>query len=192
MRIELLNQDHVKIILSAEELAESGLSYRTLDERDPRARELLFTLIHKAGALLNRDLSTGSVRVEAYPYADGGCILFLSHTAAKQPQSGGLAAPVACCLPSVRPLIALCAELEPRFSHMLLQSAVYLLGRHCVLLLYPCVRPEAALFSLLEQKGVLLAESSVISPLLHEYGTPLIEEDAIEQLSALSYIDASS
>lgn len=41
MRIELLNQNHVKIILSAEELAESGLSYRTLDERDPRARELL-------------------------------------------------------------------------------------------------------------------------------------------------------
>lgn len=191
MRIELLDQDHVKIILSAEELAESGLSYRTLDERDPRTRELLFALIHKAGALLNRDLSTGSIRVEAYPYADGGCILFLSHTAIEQPQSAGLAAPIACCLPSIRPLIALCKEIETRFSHMLIQSAAYLLGGHCILLLYPCIRPEENFLSLLEQKGEFLTENN-IPQLLHEYGVPLVEEDAVEQLSSLCYMDASS
>lgn len=192
MRIELLDQDHVKMILSAEELAESGLSYRTLDERDPRTRELLFALIRKAGSLLNRDLSAGSIRIEAYPYADGGCILFLSHTAVQPSESAGIAAPIACCLPSIRPLIALCGEVEARFSHTLLQSAVYLLGGRCILLLYPCVRPERPLMALLEQKGEIIAESSLTPPLLHEYGVPLVEEDAVERLSALRYTDSSA
>ena len=190
MKIELLDQNHVKIILSADELADSGLTYQTLDERDPRARELFFALIHKAGALLNRDFSSGSVRIEAYPYADGGCLLFLSHTPKEGSAAGGLCSPVAFCYPSLRSVIPLAAGIEAHFSHMLLQSALYRLGRYCALLLYPCARPDKRLISLLSQEGeAYTADSAHVPALLREYAQPILTENATAVLAAVSQTD---
>ena len=68
----------IKVMLTAEDMAELGLSLRTIDCRDPDTRLLLRAVYRLAAVRVDRASDTGRLLIEAYPHINGGGILYFT------------------------------------------------------------------------------------------------------------------
>lgn len=175
MKAEITGADSIRILLTADELAKNGLTFQTLDDRNPQARTFLLSLTRAAGILLGKDLAVRNIHIEAYPYADGSCLLCLSQIQNEEPP------PAVVFADSLFSLVALCRRLLP-FQSAFHQSSIYRLSHRYILLLRFDTAPAQ---SLLDRLHTEYTESAFSEAFLHEHAELFIQENAVTLLAAL-------
>ena len=174
MKADFLDSDTLRIQLSAEELAQNRLTFHTLNDHDPHARAFLLALTRAAGLLFGRDIAIQSVHIEAYPYADGGCLLFLT------PQQAAVQS-YAFFAESLPALVQLCTALMP-YDTALEQSAAFrLTAGYALLLTFQTAPPQTLLSACTPLFDVGIEPRSIFS----EYAEVVCESDAVRVFSAL-------
>lgn len=174
MKAEITGADSIRILLTADELEENGLTFQRLDDRNPQARAFLLALTRAAGLLLKKDLAVRNLHIEAYPYADGGCLFCLTQNPNEKPP------PAAAFADSLTALAALCRTLQP-FCSAFLQSSAYRCKNRYVLLLSFHTAPAQ---SLLDRLHTAYTESELTEAFLSEHAEVLLAENAVPILAA--------
>lgn len=184
MKIELFDRRGIKIVLSAADLSNLNLTYETIDEQHPQTRRALILLMRAAKQQTGLDLISKSLLIEAYPYADGGCILYISEkessgTAKHHPSEHVFK------LPSLFHAVCVCRTLEQYFGHIILKSALYHQNHIYYLILYSYNAADPLFLKLLAPYAAWRIESNTAGFLIEEYAQPVFETQATASISAL-------
>ena len=179
MKAEITDSESLRIVLSAEELDRSGFTFDSLTERDPKARAFLLALSRAAGLILQFDAALQSLHIEAYPYADGGCLLCVMREETKPSVLTFYA-------DTFDALAALCRELLPYCQNA--ESAAYRLNTGYALLL----TSRTALSVPETVHGSLRYEDVCAQAVFAEYAELLIGEDAVGHLSGFCLTRAAA
>lgn len=174
MKAEIPGADSIRILLTADELAENGLTFQTLNDRSARSRAFLLSLTRAAGLLLGKDLAVQNLHLEVYPYADGSCLFCLSRIQNEEPP------PVAAFADTLGTLLKLCRTLLP--FQTAFQSSAYRFSKRYILLLRFDTAPAQ---SLLERLNTVHTESGLSEAFLREHAEILLEQDAVSRLAAI-------
>ena len=76
MKIEAPAENRIIIELSAEDMSALNIPYEEMDYSNIETRRVVWTLLDKAGHVLNRDIDpSGRMVIEAVPASCGGCVL---------------------------------------------------------------------------------------------------------------------
>ena len=76
MKIEAHEENQIIIELNAEDMSALNITYEEMDYSNIETRRVVWTLLDKAGHVLNRDIDpSGKMIIEAVPSRSGGCIL---------------------------------------------------------------------------------------------------------------------
>lgn len=184
MKIESFERNGVKIVLTAKDLSDMNLRYETFDEQNPQTHRALIALISAVKQTVNIDFTDKSLLIEAYPYADGGCILYMSEKATCQPK---ISHPFELTfkLPSIFLTVELCTTLEQAFGHIIVQSALYYQNRSCFLIIYPYNPADPMLIDILKPYRQYQLPSKTAAVLIEEYAQPLFITDAAAKISEI-------
>ncbi len=184
MKIELYDQHSVKIVLTAADLSKLNLTYETINAQQPQTRYALILLLRAAKQQTGLDLLGKSLMAEAFPYADGGCILYISEnkssSLAKQYPSEYIFK-----LPSLFYAVQLCRTLEQNLGHILLKSALYDLNHIYYLILHSYNAADPLFLNLLVPYTAWQIKSNTAGFLIEEHAHPLFLTQATASISAL-------
>lgn len=76
MRIDAPEENQIIIELSAEDMSALNITYEEMDYSNIETRRVVWTLLDKAGHVLNRDIDpSGKMIIEAVPSRSGGCVM---------------------------------------------------------------------------------------------------------------------
>lgn len=180
MRVEPMEDGSVRIVLSREDMEAQGLQSETLCGEKQAARRQLSRLLHACRSRLPFDPLSGRLYVEVFPYADGGCILFLRQTAKPSP---GFDTPLIIALDGWDTLLALALRLHGRYHHVILQSALYRYRDYYLLLLYTYCRMEDTLLRVTGEYGELWGTGALWAAVAQEQGECVLESEALSRLT---------
>lgn len=189
MKIEMLENQTVKIVLSSSDMAGFNLTYDEMDYQSPATKRVIHGLIEKVKKELPIDLTNGRLFIEAFPYVDGGCILYVNiiDTAQKKAQAkstkAGFSTPIIYRFSNLNDLSALAYRINQMYNHVILKSSLYLHEQKYYLLLYTYFKMDNHLSALLNEFGVLHGKGAVIASIIKEHSKEIISSNAIEILS---------
>lgn len=186
MKIELLDDKTVKVLLSGLDMKDMHLTYDEMDYKSPETRRILLQLLHKVKQQVEIDLTTGKLFIEAFPYADGGCMLFVNllEPATQKKRCMGFDTPIICELETTQTLGMLCAGLM-RYNHIILKSTLYLMNEKYYLVLYTYCKMDAELTKAIREYAVVYGKGAVSLAIVAEHGKPLMDENAMTLLCEL-------
>ena len=78
MKIELYENDKLKITLGHEELLKNSMSFDSLDYNNMETRKLIWDLLEEAKRSTGFDPMKSKLLIEAVPSKNGGCVLFFT------------------------------------------------------------------------------------------------------------------
>lgn len=79
------NSGKIKIVLTREDVKELGVSLQTIDCSDPDTRLLLRAVFQLAAYRLGKNFRSKRLLIEAYPYINGGGILYFTPLEERRP-----------------------------------------------------------------------------------------------------------
>ncbi|MCM1333708.1 MAG: adaptor protein MecA [Bacteroides sp.] len=143
MQYDSLSRHTVKITLSEEELREYSLCAETLSSRTVETKRNLARLLKRMK--LFSGYKAERLFLEAFPRADGGCILYVSSLAPNDRSAASLLYPdggetaeqrceVLCAVESLSLLIRLCAGLSRFYGEADTRAYALEGGRYCLIL----------------------------------------------------------
>ena len=188
LKIELIDQKTVKITLNEADLDEMALSFHADGNASLKTKQAVWDLIAKIKEETALDLTGGKLFVEAFPDANGGCVLYVNvieqrssaPKAARDP--AGLNTPILFRFPSLADLTEACARLFRQYSHLVRKSSLYLLGQDYYFVLYSYLRTDEKLIRFLNEYGRYAGKGAVRLSYLREHARCLIEDAALEIL----------
>lgn len=191
MRIEVINSNTIKVILSEYDMSDYDICYERLSHKDPDTKRLLVELLQLVRTEKNIDLCNERIFIEAFPCTDGGCMLYISpltETAApvsapsRVRPKASLHTGLVCETQNVDELAALCGQLHRRFSHIIHESQLYRGEKGYRLVLYVYNRLEEKLMPLLREFGRLDGKGELPCARTREHCTCLVEQGAVETI----------
>lgn len=189
MKIELLENKTVKVVLSNADMLSFHLTYEEMDYKNPETKRVILLLIEEIKREVALDLSTGKLFIEAFPYADGGCILYVNLVDNNTKKNNlkehkqGFSTPIIYAFPTINALGQVAKRIISRYDHIILKSSLFSENNQYFLLLYSYCKMENELSALLNEYGKYYGKGSVISSVIQEHGKELIQTDAIKILS---------
>lgn len=184
MRIEPLDARTVKVVLSRADMEELCLCYEEMDGENPDTRKILAALIRQVEEASEVELSGSRLFVEAYPYADGGCILYMNalDPPGRKKRRIGFDTPLIYAFSDLNILAALAARINRELGHLILESSLYFLEGEYYLLLYTYCRLEGRIAKLLNEYGRYEGKGAVRSAFIREHGKELLRSGAAQAI----------
>ena len=78
MDITLINKKNIKVSLTKEELALSGISIESMDYSDIRTKRFIWNILEKAHSMTGFDGCESKLLLRVFRSSDGGCELFVT------------------------------------------------------------------------------------------------------------------
>lgn len=190
MKIEPLDDKTVKVVLSKVDMDGFQLTYEEMDYKNPETKRVILKLIDEIRNQVDIDLSQGKLFIEAFPYADGGCILYvnvLDLTRAADPRSPrkhrtSFDTPLIFVFDDLSSLAALSVRLNARYSHVILRNSLYLLDQKYYLMIYTYFKMDNEITHLLNEYGRFYGKGAVRSSIIKEHAKELLKSEATETL----------
>ena len=133
MRIEQIDKQTIKVILTPNDMEDLDITYEEMDYKDPNTKRVIFRTSASDKEETTIDLNRGKLFIEAFPYADGGCVLYICTIGLEgQPNNqtnqkrSGFNTPLVFEFPDIDLLAAACSHLLLQYNHIILKSALYL------------------------------------------------------------------
>lgn len=188
MKIEPLDDKTVKILLTRLDMQELALTYEEMDYKNPETRRVILHLMEEIRRRFSIDLSAGKLFIEAFPYADGGCILYLNLVESNRSElprkhKTSFDTPLIFSFLGLEPLVQLAVRMNQRYGHTILKSVLYLENERYLLLLYTYFKMDEQITRLLSEYGSFYGKGAVAAALCREHGQELIPADALQILS---------
>lgn len=191
MRIEQIDKQTVKVILTQADMDDFDITYEEMDYKDPNTRRVILELLQRIKDEMAVDFGGGKLFVEAFPYLDGGCVLYICTIAAeseKKPRpknTSSFNTPLVFEFDELGLMTAACGRLQLRYNHIILKSALYLYENRYRLLLYTYFKLDDKLIAMVSEYGRYIGKGSIQSSFVKEHARCLLETNAIETLAAL-------
>ena len=183
MKINRLNNDKIRILLSHRELEAFGIVLESIGPDDPATQEWIGLLLEAAERHTGFYPEDGHLYVEAVPTGEG-CAVVLSKTALETEQSKpSVLSPVVFLFENGADLAAGARRLYRQYAHRIYQSALYQNGSEYLLVLRPLDQRSMESSLLLSEYGTPIAEGELSAAVIDEHCTPLYPSDALEHLS---------
>lgn len=188
LKIELVDQKTVKITLDENDLDEMALSFHDEDGATSETKRAVLSLITKIKEETELDLTGGKLFIEAFPDANGGCVLYVNVIDRSR---GGLYAkktnmefnsPLIFRFIDLKSLLGACERLFGQYSHLIRKSSLYLLDQEYFLTLYSYLRTDDKLIKLLSEYGKYFGKGDVKLSFIEEHARCIIEDAAVETL----------
>ncbi|MBQ9086100.1 MAG: adaptor protein MecA [Clostridia bacterium] len=195
-----INENKLKITLTAEDLEEWDMDAEELDYGSPQTRALLQDLLRRADLAVGFPTERARVLVQLYSSRDGSCEMFVSRIGVASAEEGG-SSPLLHCKPSHRSaggvagafgfdrlewLLCVCRRL--RGIGYGRNSAVYRGDDRRYYLFLEGLDPLGYLnpdeYSFISEYGSVESVSAM-RQFLREHGTPICTENAVERLGLL-------
>lgn len=190
MRMERLDDTTIKVILTTNDMEELELSYRDMDYNKPETKKAMTQIVSKINSELNINLNAQKLFIEAYPYADGGCILFVNLVNGTIPHKPKPAAfnkylemPVVYKVKTIDAVGNLSKRLLSQgFTG---ETALYFCKHKSeyYLAINEATKLSTPVTLVLNEYGYFLGKGIVALAILNEHNTKLIEANAIEVIS---------
>ncbi len=188
MKIERLDERTVKILLSAQDVADYDLSYSQMDYNDKSTRQFIFDIIGKVNLKSDFNPASNKLYIEAFPYLDGGLVMYIniveiindSPLAQSKPQS--FDTPLIFEADNLHSLQSLAKRLQQRYNHVIAKSSLYLIDGKYRLLIYTFCRMEKKIISLATEYALFLGRGSILGEFTKEQGKEIINENALETI----------
>ena len=190
MRIEQIDKQTIKVILTPDDMEDLDITYEEMDYKDPNTKRVILELLHQIKDETAVDLSRGKLFIEAFPYANGGCVLYICTIGLEgQPQAqtaqkrAGFNTPLVFEFSDINLMAAACEHLLLQYNHIILKSALYLYERKYRLLGYSYFKLDNKIIALVSEYGDYIGKGTVRSSFVKEHAKCLLESNAIETVS---------
>lgn len=190
MKIEPLDDKTVKIVLTRPDMEAYCLTYEDMDYKNPDTKRVILHLIEEVKKQASIDLSSEKLFIEAFPYADGGCILYVNILEGSSPakkRKPGFDTPLVFAFDRLEDLVSLSARLNRQYGHIILKNALYLQENRYILLLYTYFKMDQQILHLLNEYGTFLGKGAITASLIREHSRELIQNNAIQTLEKHLY-----
>ena len=187
MKIEQLNEQTIRILLSAADMEQMDLTYEELDYSNTATQRAVARILQRIRAQEGLLLDRRRLLIEAFPENGGGCVLYLNlleDPAGQERHS--FDTPLVFGFDGLEELVAACGRLLDGSSHLITNSELFLSGKSYRLLLYTYCRMERRIIRLVREYGAYLGKGPVLCAFVKEHGKPLLSEHAVE--SIVSYL----
>lgn len=191
MKIEQIDQQTIKVVLTPLDMEHFGITYEEMDYKDSNTKRVILELLHRIKQETEINFNDGRLFVEAFPYLNGGCVLYIctvpadisskSHPSKKQ--VNGFNTPLVFAFDSLELLTAACKHLLLQYNHIILKSALYLLEEEYRLLIYSYFKLDDRLIALISEYGQYLGKGAVPASVVKEHAKCLLDTNAIEIIS---------
>ncbi len=188
MKIELLENKTVKVVLSNIDMMNFNLTYEEMDYKNPDTKRVIMQLIDQIKKEVSIDLTNGKLFIEAFPYIDGGCILYVNMIDTEYKKNvtknskSSFSTPIIYSFQDINALGNLCKRMISRYNHIILKNALYFYENKYFLLIYTYFKMDEQLATLLKEYGQYYGKGSVVCSLIKEHAQELIATNAIETL----------
>ena len=162
------------------------LTYEEMDYNCPNTRRVILKLLQEIKTEIKLDLSRGKLFIEAFPYAEGGCVLYInviSEPEGRRRSKAGLNTPLIFSFDTLDTLGVACANLECSYSHLILKSALYRQEGRYLLLLYSFFKMDDKLTAIVREFGRYQGKGELRAAAIAEHADCLLEQKAIETIA---------
>lgn len=187
MKIEPLDDKTVKIVLSRLDMESFQLTYEEMDYKSPDTKRVLLKLIDEIKKEVDIDLTKGKLFIEAFPYVDGGCILYVNILSLAEQESPkkyktSFDTPLIYTFDDLDSLSAVAERLNSRYSHVILKNSLYLMEGKYYLSIYTYFKLDSQISHLLNEYGHFFGKGAVSSAFVKEHAKELLHQDAIQTI----------
>lgn len=77
MKIEIVDEKTIKVSLSKADMDSLNVCYDELDYKNPLTKKMIVSVLDIIKSRCDLNLSEEKLFIEAFPYIDGGCILYI-------------------------------------------------------------------------------------------------------------------
>lgn len=192
MKIDIIDDKTIKVILSKIEMVGFNLSYEELDYKNPNTKIFLLNLVSRIKKDTSISFTSNKMFVEAFPYCDGGCILYLNliESIKKEEKQSKLKAsfdtPLIYKFKEMNHLLSICKILNQSYNHIILSNSLYKLNEYYYLLIYTYFKMDTKLKLLMNEYGTYSAKGAIGASMIKEHCAELIPSNAILELSKMS------
>ena len=181
MKFEYISSDRIKVILSAQDIADADIDLQSSDEKDlKRLKKYVFFLLSKIKLPPDAALFQSSyLYVEIYPQRFGGAVIYFIIDSAQNQ----FCEPITFCFYSSQELINAVVTVFAAYSHRLYKSALY---QHCGCWLFTVTPLDGFLSPVTEllcEYGEPIDGGRIISSAIEEHCKPIIRERAADMLA---------
>lgn len=184
LKIELLDEKTVKVLLSKLDMSNLNLTYDEMDYQKPDTKRIILHLIEKIKKEVKIDFSNGRLFIEAFPYADGGCILYVNIIdqvkKVTEKQKSSFLTPLIFSCDDVDILFKMSNAVFLKYDHIILKSTLHLLDGKYYLSLYTYFKMDDDIIKSVNEYGKFIGKGSILSAFLNEHAKKLIEDNAIK------------
>lgn len=187
LKIEIVDEKTVKVSLTRADMDDLNVCYDGLDYKNPLTRKMIVEVLEIIKSRLNLDLTEEKLIIEAFPYIDGGCILYIKINSEKRivaakKQKPSFNTPIIFRFKDINELSMGVSFLSKLYFHIILESSLYLLDDSYYLLIYSYFKMDDRISSALSECGEFYGKGAVKSAFLKEHGKELIKSDAVKKL----------
>ncbi len=187
MIFKLIAPNKLKILLSSLDMQMLGVTYDSLDYKNPETKALLIELLAQGRAQTGFSPGKTKLFIEAYPEPDGGCsILFTALTPAESDSFAPKYAtgPVVFAFTDIDLVIQAAVKLFQQYGHRIYKSSLYRLDHEYRLIIHPLDRADQVTLNFLQEYAPIVGEGEIAAAFVCEHGIPIVEDSAIDVMSA--------
>lgn len=171
LKIVWVKEKVVKVILSSEDMKKLNIAYDEMDYENNKTKITLAHIISRVQAEIGIDLHTKKIYIEAYPYVDGGCILYINffeNTNIKK-RANHENAPIIYKFANL-------ADIGELSKKMILsyKNSIYEKNGEYFLLIFAYCDLEKKVEHILLEYGILFGKGAVCSALIKEHSNEII------------------
>lgn len=190
LKIELLDDKTVKVVLSNSDMMNFNLTYDEMDYKNPETKRVILTLVERIKKEVQIDISSGKLFIEAFPYADGGCILYVnlidinnkSRPNAKR-YKASFDTPIIYSFNDIDALGHMSKRMLQRYSHIILKNSLYHYKEKYFLFIYTYFKMDEQLSYILNEYGRYYGKGAISSAIIKEHAKEILANEALETLS---------
>lgn len=178
MVIKLIQENKLQITLSADDLAQLGITYEALDYVNPTTRDAVSSLLKAAKRQVGFEPADGRLLIEAYPLEEDGCVLYF--TALSKKEKAAATEPVLYEFSNVDLLLEGCCKLYRQYSHRIYKSSAYQMGGRYYLSLTALDSADGVAGGFLLEYSRRVGKGRLAEAYLEEHGNCLAQNNAAD------------
>lgn len=192
MKIELLDQQTIKIVLSCTDMSQFAITYDDMDYDDPDTRRVILQLLQKIKQETQLDLTDGKLFIEAFPYDQGGCILYINIVAPHVQQvttvsKSGFNTPLVFSFDSIEHVCNICKDLFQNYSHLIFKSSLYTFQGQYMIMLFSFFKLDRKISAIMSEYGNYYGKGELTASIIREHGNCIIQDTAVENIVEYFY-----
>ncbi|MEG0570484.1 MAG: adaptor protein MecA [Oscillospiraceae bacterium] len=190
MQIELIDENTVKVIISKSDMSDFKITYEEMDYKNVQTKKIISKAIEKIKSETALDITSSKLFVEAFPYIDGGCILYMNVIELKSQTIGtkkryrtSFDTPIIYTFDNIDKVVNVSKRLIENYNHVILKSSLFFCKKKYYLLLYTYFKMDDKIGSALKEYGSFFGKGAIPSAIVKEHAKEIIETYAIETLT---------